>query len=83
MAKYSIPYKLSDREAILLVKKAVSSRFGILKDTGNVLKVGAPMMTATIKIGNGVVEINGKLAGGIVASTCNSAIMTEFQLAEK
>lgn len=83
MAKYCVEYRMSDRDAILLTRKAVSKKFAILKDKGNFLKVGAPMMKAMIEIGNGKIQINGKLFGKIVASTCYSAISTEIQLAER
>lgn len=72
--KKIINYNFDKNSAIRLVKKAISGKFAILKDDGNTLKVGAPMMTATIKIDDNTITIEGSGAGGAVASTCATEI---------
>lgn len=69
-----IEYSFDKKKAIQLVKKAVSGKFAIMKDDGDVLKVGAPMMTAVIKITDKTIEVSGKGAAGPVAQTCASEI---------
>ena len=82
MSEKIIDIKIDKKQALLLVKKAVSSKFGILKDDGYTLKVGAPMMTATITITDKKIIVDGSGAGKIVAETCYLAIKTEIEMTE-
>lgn len=69
-----INYNFDKKKAIALCKKAISGKFAIVKDGGDVLKVGAPMMTATIIIKDNTIEVSGKGPGATVANTCASEI---------
>lgn len=69
-----INYNFDKKKAIVLCKKAISGKVAILKDDGDVLKVGAPMMTASIVIGDNTIEISGKGPGATIANTCASEI---------
>ena len=69
-----INYSFDKQTAIRLVKKAISGKAAILKDNGDVLKVGAPMMTATITISDNTITVSGSLAGAMIANTCASEI---------
>ena len=69
-----INYNFDKKKAIALCKKAISGKFAIAKDGGDVLKVGAPMMTATIIIKDNTIEVSGKGPGATVANTCASEI---------
>ncbi len=65
-----INYNFDKKEAIVLCKKALSGKCGILKDNGDVLKVGMPMMPSTIIIGDNTIEVKGKLFAAQVANAC-------------
>ena len=75
----TIEHSIEKSKAIRLVKKAISGKFAITKDGGDTLKVGAPMMTATIVITDKTIDISGGGAAGAVASTCASEIEIAVQ----
>ena len=72
MSKFS--FTMPKDKAILEVKRAISGKIAILKDRGNELVVGAPMMTATISFGDGYVETKAALVGKVVVGTVDTAI---------
>ena len=78
----TINHHLGKTQAIKLVKKAISGKFAIMKDAGDTLKVGAPMMTATIVITDTTIDVSGGGPAGPVASTCASEIEMAVQEAE-
>ena len=70
-----INFNIDKKTAIKLTKKAISSKVPILKDDGDLLKVGTPpFMVCTIKFSNNSITLDGKAAAAIIASTCSSAI---------
>lgn len=75
----TIEHNIEKSKAIRLVKKAISGKFAITKDGGDTLKVGAPMMNATIVITDKTIDISGGGAAGAVASTCASEIEIAVQ----
>ena len=79
----TINHHLGKTQAIKLVKKAISGKFAIMKDAGDTLKVGAPMMTATIVITDTTIDVSGGGPAGPVASTCASEIEMAVQEAEE
>ena len=72
MAKFN--YSCDEKTAMLSVKKALNGKVGILKDKGNELVVGAPMMTVNIKLTNGIVETGASLFGKALLGTGDSCI---------
>ena len=74
-------HSLGKKAAALLCKKAISGKVGILKDSGDVLKVGAPLMAATIEITDTEIKISGSAAASMIAQTCASEI--EIALSEQ
>lgn len=72
MAKFS--YSCDEKKAILSVKKSLNGKLPILKDKGNELVVGMPMMSTKVTFGNGVVETGAALFGKAVLGTVNSCI---------
>ena len=66
-----IDHNLNLDDAFDLVETAISGKIGILSKKGNVLKVGAPILSATISISPTKIEISGAKP---IASTAESEI---------
>lgn len=75
MAKFS--YKLEQKDAVLAVKRAVNGKVAILKDKGDTLVVGSPMMTVDISFNNGIVNTKASLFGKALLGTVDSCIELE------
>lgn len=69
-----INHNLGKEAAIKLVKKAASQHFALMNDNGAIMKFGAPMMTATVKVTDTTIEVSGKGAGSPVGNTIASDI---------
>ncbi|MGI6265166.1 MAG: hypothetical protein ACOYJY_06870 [Acutalibacteraceae bacterium] len=72
MARFT--YTMDDASAVLKIKQAMAGKAAILKDKGNELTVGSPMMTVKITVQNGTVTTNASLAGKMLLSTIDSLI---------
>ncbi len=72
MAKFN--YSCDNKTAVQSVKRALTGKLAILKDTGNTLVVGSPMMTANITFKNGTVETNASLFGKVILGTVDTCI---------
>jgi len=72
MAKFK--YSMSDKDAVVAVKKACSEKMAILKDAGNELVVGGPGVSVNVKFANGVVETSAKLFGKAMLGTVDTCI---------
>ena len=76
MAKFK--YSMSDSEAIIAFKKGFMGQgvgnVAILKDKGDTFVLGAPMMTVTVTIKNGIAETKASLIGKSLLSTVNTKI---------
>ena len=69
---------MSDSEAIIAFKKGFMGQgvgnVAILKDKGDTFVLGAPMMTVTVTIKNGIAETKASLIGKSLLSTVNTKI---------
>jgi hypothetical protein len=72
MAKFT--HELGKKEAVLAVKRALNGKMAVLKDTGDQLVVGSPMMTVKILITDKTVETSASLIGKVVLGTVDSCI---------
>lgn len=72
MAKFS--YFMSQREAILSIKKAIVGQIGILKDKSDKLVLGAPFMKVYVSFNDGVCKTKSNLFGKSLIGTINSKI---------
>lgn len=72
-------HNLSIDDAFELVKDAINGKFAVLSEKDNYLKVGSPMMTATIIVTESEISVSGKGAGKIVANTCESSISSALK----
>ncbi len=72
MSKFS--YTMDDASAVKAIKKAIDGKIAIMKDKGNILVVGAPIMPVNITIQNGIVETSGSLLGKTIVATVDSSI---------
>lgn len=70
----SIKHNLDKKQALLLVKKAISGKIAIMKDEGDTIKIGAPMMTATVTVTDSTFEVSGKLTAEAIAQTAATEI---------
>lgn len=59
MEKKKIEFSLNKEKALKIAKKAASSKFAIMKDSGFVFKVGAPMMVATVEVEDNAIYVSG------------------------
>lgn len=76
----TIEYNFDKKIATRLIKKAISGKFAIVKDTENLIKVGTPpFMVAQITINDKNVVVSGSGAASPVASTCATEIQTSFE----
>jgi len=55
-----IKFSIDKKKALRVAKKTASAKFAIMKDNGDTFSVGAPGMTATIEVGNGIIKVSGK-----------------------
>lgn len=72
MATFS--FNCNKQTAILNVKKALNGKIGILKDKGDVLVVGAPMMKVKITFTNNNVSTKASLFGKTLLGSVNNCI---------
>ena len=76
--KKEIKFSIPKEKALKIAKKAASSKFAIMKDSGFVFKVGAPMMTATVEVEDGVIYVSGaSTVAPTVFNTISDAIEEE------
>lgn len=72
MAKFS--FSMSQREAILSIKKAIVGQIGILKDKSDKLVLDAPFMKVYVSFNDGVCKTKSNLFGKSLIGTINSKI---------
>lgn len=76
MAKFS--YTMDDAEAIVAFKKGFMGvgvgNIAILSEKGKTFKLGAPMMTVTVKFDNGICTTKSSLIGKVLEATVNTKI---------
>lgn len=72
MANFS--FNCTKQTAIVNVKKALIGKVAILKDKGDVIVVGSPMMTVTITFTNNEVSTKSNLFGKALLGTINNFI---------
>ena len=77
--KKQVTFSIDKQKALKIAKKAVTAKFAIVKDDGFTFKVGAPMMTATIEVGDGVITISGGGPGATIANTAYEEINNAFE----
>lgn len=72
MAKFS--YACDKRTAKISVKKALNLKLAILKDSGDKLVVGAPLMKVTLSFSNNSVTTSANFFGKKILETVNSCL---------
>ena len=80
--KKEIKFSIPKEKAIKIAKKAATSKFAMMEDNGAVFKVGAPMMKATVEVGDGVIYVSGKGAAGPIANTIYGLIEDAIEEAQ-
>ena len=66
-------------KALTMVKKALSGKFGIIKDNGYTLKAGAPMNPATIEVTDSEISVSGGALAKLFVDSIGSEIKLYFE----
>ena len=77
--KKEVNFTIDKQKALKIAKKAATEKFAMMKDEGFTFKVGAPMMTATVEVGDGKITVTGGGPGATVAETVYQCINSAFE----